>query len=116
MILTSAPRQVATVQPDLLRRALRNLIDNAVKYGGGAEVSVEPGTIRIVDHGPGIPAADLERVLQPFHRLEQSRNRDSGGSGLGLAIARSIIEAQGGELTLASTVPCGLTATIRLSG
>jgi signal transduction histidine kinase len=113
---TPSPRQVATVHPDLLRRAIRNLVDNAVKYGGGAQVSVEPGTIHIVDHGPGIAAADLDRVLQPFHRLEASRNRDSGGSGLGLAIARSVVEAQGGTLTLKPTVPNGLTATIRLPG
>jgi signal transduction histidine kinase len=112
---TPAPRQVAPVQADLLRRALRNLIDNAVKYGGGAQVSVEPGTIRIVDHGPGIPGPELDRVLQPFHRLETSRNRDSGGSGLGLAIARSIVEAQGGALSLEPTIPKGLTATIRLA-
>jgi signal transduction histidine kinase len=111
----ATPRQVAEVQPDLLRRALRNLIDNAIKYGGGAEVSVTPGAIRIVDHGPGIPAAELDRVLQPFHRLESSRNRDSGGSGLGLAIARSIVEAQGGRLKLEPTAPTGLTALILLS-
>lgn len=110
----SPHREVALVQPDLLRRALRNLIDNAVKYGGGAQLSVEPGLIRVVDHGPGIPAADLDRVLEPFHRLEQSRNRDSGGTGLGLAIARSIIEAQGGTLRLAPSDPTGLTALILL--
>ena len=67
-----------------------------------------------MDHGPGIPAEDLDRVLQPFQRLEASRNRGSGGSGLGLAIARSIVEAQGGALALEATVPSGLTATIRL--
>jgi signal transduction histidine kinase len=111
----ASARQVANVQPDLLRRAIRNLVDNAVKYGGGAEVSVEPGVINIVDHGPGIPIADLERVLQPFQRLEGSRNRDSGGSGLGLAIARSIVEAQGGTLSLEASAPNGLTATIRLA-
>lgn len=112
----ASARHVALVQPDLLRRALRNLIDNAIKYGGGAELSIEPCLIRIVDHGPGIPTADLDRVLQPFHRLETSRNRDTGGSGLGLAIARSVIEAQGGELRLEPTEPTGLTALIILPG
>ncbi len=111
---TSSGRVVAMVHPDLLRRALRNLIDNAVKYGGSAEVSVAPGTISVVDHGPGIPTAELDRVLQPFHRLEASRSRDTGGSGLGLAIARSIVEAQGGTLRLEPSNPAGLTALILL--
>jgi len=111
---TASTRHVAPVQPDLLRRALRNLIDNAVKYGGSADVSVEAGLIRIVDHGPGIPAADFDKVLQPFHRLETSRNRDRGGSGLGLAITRSIVEAQGGSLKLEPSDPTGLTATVVL--
>ena len=108
-------RHVAQVQPDLLRRALRNLIDNAVKYGGAAEVSVQPGRIKVVDHGPGIGAADLDNVLQPFRRLEDSRNRETGGSGLGLAISRSIVEAQGGMLQLEPTDPTGLTAVIVLT-
>lgn len=112
---TASSRYVAPIQPDLLRRALRNLIDNAIKYGGDAEVSVEPGLIRIADHGPGIAAADLDRVLQPFHRLETSRNRETGGSGLGLAIARSIVEAQGGTLKLEPSRPSGLTILIQLA-
>src|SRR5205085_1253930 len=81
-----SPRQVLAVQPDLIRRALRNLIDNAVKYGGSAEVAVtrtlDGIALSVADHGPGIVRAERERVLQPFHRLEQSRNRDSGGAGL----------------------------------
>ena len=112
--LTSS-RTVAVVHPDLLRRALRNLIDNAVKYGGSAEVSVESGRISVVDHGPGIASSELERVLRPFHRVEQSRNRDKGGSGLGLAIARNIVEAEGGTLKLEPSVNSGLTAQILLS-
>jgi len=114
VIFRPSPRNVAMVQPDLLRRAIRNLVDNAVKYGGGAEIQVEPGLIKVVDHGPGIPGADLDRVVQPFHRLETSRNRDSGGSGLGLAIARSIVAAQGGALRLEPSEPTGLTAIIEL--
>lgn len=111
-------RQVLEVQPNLLRRALRNLIDNAVSYGGSALVgvmAVEGGIeIRVTDAGPGIAAEDLERVLQPFHRLEASRNRDTGGTGLGLAIAQSISESHGGRLRLAKAVPMGLVAAIFL--
>ncbi len=111
-------RAVAKAQPDLLRRALRNLIENAIVYGGGAEVSIGHGAgetqIRVVDHGPGIPADQLGHVLQPFFRLENSRNRSTGGSGLGLAIANSIAETHGGRLELGTTDPHGLTAMIVL--
>jgi signal transduction histidine kinase len=114
-----SPRQVLAVQPDLIRRALRNLIDNAVKYGGSADVSVAPTAdaiaLRVADRGPGIDAAERKRVLQPFHRLEQSRNRDSGGAGLGLAIASSVAESHGGRLMLEDSKPHGLTASILLT-
>lgn len=87
-----------------LRRALRNVIENAVRYGDGARVNVQPLSdgieIVIEDDGPGIPEADRERVFEPFVRLEASRNRDTGGVGLGLSIARSIIRSHGGEITL----------------
>lgn len=109
---------IASVQPDLLRRALRNLIENAIVYGGGASVAVAQGhgevRIMIVDHGPGIPAGAIDQVLQPFFRLEASRNRATGGSGLGLAIAGSIAANHGGRLMLSATDPHGLTATIIL--
>jgi signal transduction histidine kinase len=112
-------RQVLPVQPTLLRRALRNLIDNAVAYGGSADVSVAatPGTveIRVSDAGPGIPPDQLERVLQPFYRVEASRNRATGGSGLGLAIARSVAESHGGTLRLEPASPTGLIATLALT-
>lgn len=114
VVFLASPRTVAALQPGLMRRALRNLIDNAVKYGGGAEVSVAAGEIRVVDRGPGIPASEMEAVLRPFHRLERSRNRDTGGSGLGLAIARSIVEAHGGELQLKPANPTGLAAIVSL--
>jgi signal transduction histidine kinase len=112
-------RQVLPVQPTLLRRALRNLIDNAVAYGGSADVSVaaigERIEIRIADAGPGIAADELERVLQPFYRVEGSRNRATGGSGLGLAIARSVAESHGGTLRLEPASPTGLIATLALT-
>lgn len=117
---TTSARQVATVQPDLIRRALRNLIGNAVKYGGSAEVSVAPAdggiALNVADHGPGIPSDAREQVLQPFHRLEGSRNRDTGGAGLGLAIASSIAESHGGRLMLADNPPRGLKASILIGG
>ncbi len=114
----ASPRAVAPVQADLLRRALRNLIDNAVSYGGDATLSValvgETIEIRVADHGPGIALEHLERVRQPFQRLETSRNRATGGSGLGLAIATSIAESHGGSLDLSPAPGGGLIAVIRL--
>ena len=70
--------------------------------------------IDIDDDGPGIPEAELTRVLEPFYRLEESRNRDTGGVGLGLAIAHSIVQAHGGRLTLTNRPAAGLRATIVL--
>jgi len=113
-------RIVAEVQPSLLRRAVANLIDNAVKYGGSATAEVvetpQGAEIRIADSGPGIPPEELERVLQPFYRIEGSRNRETGGTGLGLAIARTIAESHGGALRLEPATPAGegLRATITL--
>jgi signal transduction histidine kinase len=113
-----SPRQVVSVQPDLLRRALRNLIDNAIKYGGDAELAVAPVAggveIAVTDHGPGIPADEIERVLKPFHRVEGSRNRATGGTGLGLAIATSIVESHGGRLRLELPGEGGLRAVVWL--
>ena len=111
-------RLPASVQPNLLRRAVRNLIDNAVKYGARARVRVlaAGGTavIEIDDDGPGIPDDQIEAVLRPFERLEASRNRDTGGAGLGLAIASAVAEAHGGVLTLANRPDGGLRARIIL--
>jgi signal transduction histidine kinase len=111
-------RHVAAVQPNLLRRALRNLIENGVRHGGGARVAVRAEgdaiALDVTDDGPGIPQADLERVLEPFVRLEASRNRETGGSGLGLALARSAAQAHGGGLALANRAEGGLLARILL--
>ncbi|MDX2219300.1 MAG: ATP-binding protein [Burkholderiales bacterium] len=100
-----------------LRRILANLIDNAVKYGGSADIEVRAsgGRAEVVirDPGPGIPDSELERVFEPFYRIEGSRNRDSGGSGLGLAIARELARAAGGDIQLCNTNP-GLIATLSL--
>ncbi|TMJ20964.1 MAG: HAMP domain-containing protein [Alphaproteobacteria bacterium] len=116
-LLPSDP-QPAKVQPTLLRRAIRNLIDNAVKYAGSATVEVRRETGRVViavaDTGPGLPPDQLERVTEPFYRVEQSRNRDTGGSGLGLAIARAAAESHAGELRLMNRPEGGLIATLSL--
>lgn len=104
--------------PDSLRRALRNVIENAVRYGERARVHLESSenTLRILvdDDGPGIAEADFERVFSPFVRLEHSRNRDTGGVGLGLAIARGIMRSHGGDLFLANRPGGGLRATLLL--
>jgi signal transduction histidine kinase len=116
--MEAGPRQVAAVQPNLLRRALRNLIDNGIKYGGGARVAVRAAggeiAIEIADSGPGIPEAEIGKVQEPFVRLETSRNRGTGGSGLGLALARSAALAHGGRLELGNRPEGGLLAIILL--
>ena len=104
-------------KPQALKRCLTNLIANAVKFGSRADLTLEDGAelvIRVRDRGPGIPREELERVFEPFYRLESSRNRDSGGTGLGLSIARDIAQAHGGSLTLANHPAGGLEATLRL--
>lgn len=101
-----------------VRRALANLVGNAVAYGGNARVALrrEPGraVVEVADDGPGIPEAELEAVFEPFRRLEASRNRATGGVGLGLAIARRAVEAEGGTLRLANRPGGGLSAYVAL--
>lgn len=101
-----SPRCVLQGQPEAVKRALRNLIENAVNYGERAEVSLtasdKEAVVTITDQGPGIPEAERDRVFQPFYRLEHSRSRETGGAGLGLAIARTLIRGMGGEIHLAS--------------
>lgn len=104
-------------RPAALRRAVRNVIENAVRYGDQARVSLLPSQegveILVEDDGPGIAEADRDKVFEPFVRLESSRNRDTGGVGLGLAIARSIVRNHGGEITL-SQAAAGLRVHIHL--
>ena len=104
--------------PQFLRRCIGNLIDNATTYGQRAEIGVEEGpaelTIRVRDHGPGIPEAELEAVFEPFYRLERSRSRETGGTGLGLAIARNIARAHGGDVRLRNHPEGGLEAVLTL--
>jgi signal transduction histidine kinase len=107
-----------TCRPEALARAVRNLIDNAVKYGGGARVELRPAPsfvdIVVADTGPGIPEDKLQLATEPFERLSAARESDQGGFGLGLAIARAIAEGHEGQLMLAKNEPHGLLATIRL--
>lgn len=108
---------MAACRPVALKRAVRNLIENAVRYGERAKVEVlndgQSLIVRIDDVGPGIPEDRIDDAFQPFVRLEPSRNIETGGIGLGLAIARSIVTAHGGTIGLTNLSP-GLRAQIRL--
>jgi len=105
-------------RPAGLKRALRNLLENAIRYGDQANVTLVERDdhlgITIDDDGPGIPEDQVERMFQPFVRLDDSRNEETGGIGLGLAIARSIIRSHGGDIDLANRDEGGLRASIRL--
>ena len=116
--ISGAASQPLRCRPLALKRCLTNLVDNALKYGQSAEIAVADAATRlrliVRDHGPGIPAAELERVFEPFYRLEGSRSRDTGGTGLGLSIARNIARAHGGELSLRNHPQGGLEAVLEL--
>lgn len=114
-------------RPERIRRAVRNVIENAVRYGERARVSLhaeapghagEGALVRIVvdDDGPGIPEDEMQRVFQPFVRLEASRSRATGGVGLGLSIARTIVHAHGGEIRMSNRADGGLRVSIELPG
>lgn len=104
--------------PAGLKRAVSNLIDNAVKFGGAARVSTGildgMATVTVEDDGPGLDETELEAVLEPFVRGEQSRNRETGGAGLGLAVARQAARASGGDLVLSNRPEGGLRARLSL--
>lgn len=104
--------------PIALQRCVTNLIDNAVKYGAYARVTAlregNNAIIRVADGGPGIPEAQMEKVFDPFYRIESSRSRDTGGTGLGLTIARNIAAKHGGTLTLRNLPGVGLECTLTL--
>jgi signal transduction histidine kinase len=115
-------RPVAVVtRVQALRRIVGNLVDNALKYGGSASIEVNPSadgravTISVFDRGPGIPGDALERVFEPFYRVETSRNRGTGGTGLGLAIARQLAIAMGAQLSLHNRPEGGLEGRLVLN-
>lgn len=105
-------------RPFTLTRAIRNIVENAARHGGGAFVGLEQhegeAAIIISDNGPGIPESDLAQVFNPFVRLDKARNQESGGMGLGLGIARTIVRGHGGEITLSNKPDGGLIAIIHL--
>jgi signal transduction histidine kinase len=116
--IVSAPHALLPCRSLAIKRALSNLIQNAVKYGGNARVllALAQGEIQITidDDGPGIPDDQIEAVFNPFHRMEESRSRVTGGSGLGLTVARSLIRAHGGEVALRNRPEGGLQAIVNL--
>lgn len=117
--LTHADTATLATRPMALRRLMCNLVDNALKFAGGAEVELRQQAdggmaLSVMDRGPGIPQAELQAVLQPFYRLETSRSRETGGTGLGLAIAHELALALGGRLSLAPRSGGGLVARLEL--
>nr|WP_248291120.1 ATP-binding protein [Neoroseomonas marina] len=112
-------RLVLRARPVALKRAIANLVTNALAYGGAARLTLSPpegGVVRLAvdDDGPGIPEAEMENVFAPFRRLEGSRNRETGGTGLGLTITRNILRAHGGDVTLRNRPGGGLTVVASL--
>ncbi|VVM42854.1 Adaptive-response sensory-kinase SasA [Pseudomonas fluorescens] len=117
--LSGKSDSVIDTRPHALRRVLVNLTDNALKFAGAAELLVESKTgghlsVKVMDRGPGIAEEELAHVMEPFYRVENSRNRSTGGTGLGLAIAQQLALALGGSLTLSNRDGGGLCAELRL--
>lgn len=118
--VTLAPGEPVVVEGNspALKAMLNNLVINAIKYAGKAEVSLAQADgqalIEVRDDGPGLPPEDLDRVFEPFFRGERSRNRDTGGIGLGLASARAVARAHGGDLTVRNREEGGLSAVVTL--
>ena len=109
-------------EPEMLGRALANLVRNALRYAGHAgPVRIHTATgagsvlLTVSDHGPGVPEADLDRIFEPFYRPDTARTREAGGTGLGLAIVRTCVDACQGKVSAKNRVPAGLEVTIRLS-
>jgi signal transduction histidine kinase len=116
--IEGAAAKPLAARPQALKRCVWNLLDNAVKYGARARIAVDDDDrrlrIRVLDEGPGIPAAEMDKVFEPFYRVESSRNRATGGTGLGLSIAKGIAEDHGGSLELGNRAEGGLEATLVL--
>jgi two-component system sensor histidine kinase CpxA len=122
VVVEIAPRLQALCDPDLLLRALSNLLRNAIRYAGHAgpiKVRAEEASdvvrLSVEDCGPGIPLAELPRIFEPFYRVDVARTPGTGGAGLGLAIVRTCVEACGGSVTAKNLSPAGLAVTIELA-
>ncbi|MDB5892129.1 MAG: two-component sensor histidine kinase [Polaromonas sp.] len=118
--MTDVPDLTIQTRPHALRRIVGNLVDNALKFAGEAEITVATArdgavSIGVLDRGAGIPEDKLEAVCKPFYRLEHSRNRDTGGTGLGLAIAQQLATAMNGRLRLVNRTGGGLAAWLDLN-
>ncbi|HLZ83343.1 MAG TPA: ATP-binding protein, partial [Caulobacteraceae bacterium] len=113
-----ADRVVVDGDPLALKRLVANLVDNALKYGASAHARVftegEMAVIEIDDDGPGMPDSEIERVFEPFRRLESSRSRETGGIGLGLAVVRAVARSHGGDVVLRNRPHGGLSARVTL--
>ncbi len=116
--LETEPTIVMPLRPQAFKRCVTNLVDNARRHAGsvwiGANRHDHQVEITVEDDGPGIPASERERVFRAFHRLDESRNRDTGGSGLGLTIARDVVRSLGGEIHLGESTHGGLKVKVRL--
>ena len=112
------PSIFAQCSPTTFRRMLANLLDNAIRYGGAARIGLvcttDQVSVSVEDDGPGVPEDQLARLLKPFERIEDSRDRATGGAGLGLAIVKALAESVGGNLQIVNRVPAGLRAVIQL--
>lgn len=111
-------RVVVDGDPLALKRLVANLVDNALKYGASAHARVYSdggmAVILVEDNGPGMPESEIERVFEPFHRLESSRSRETGGIGLGLAVVRAVARSHGGDVVLSNRPRGGLSARVTL--
>jgi signal transduction histidine kinase len=118
IVIEGEALQPLPARPVALRRCLANLLDNAIRYGGGATVRIADGArqivLRVLDDGPGMTEEELAKAFEPFYRGETSRSRETGGTGLGLGIARNVARAHGGELVLRNRAPRGLEAVLTL--
>jgi signal transduction histidine kinase len=105
-------------RPTAMRRAISNLVDNAIKYGAKAAVTLVPEggrvAITVEDERPGIPRSEREKVFEPFYRIDSARNPNTGGVGLGLSVTRSIIWEHGGDITLSARKGGGLSVRLEL--
>lgn len=120
-IVAAASRGTLTGSRELLRRALFNLVENAVKYepeGGQVQLSAslegETAIITVADQGPGIPQELRERVFEPFFRVDSARSRQSGGTGLGLALVRAIAELHGGSVSVEEAPTGGASIVLKI--